>query len=136
MSRKKNIIRYIVIAICTLITLFFLLVAALILLLKYSPITPPPRPDSVPVEAEWHGGPDGGAWIVVEQTDSSNMFYARIFFDHGVIWDEGYYELPNDVHFNDLDDCIVGFDGTNINLKYQNGVRKSARRQKRATNNY
>ncbi len=41
----------------------------------YDPVTPPPKPDSVPMESIWVGGLDGGVFINMKLTESSPVEY-------------------------------------------------------------
>ena len=77
----------------------------------------PERPSSIPAQARWVGGPDGGSWIVIDAY-SSNQVKARIYFDDGELWSSGVY-VPDE-------NCILGdtfpfnrlqsFDGVKVNL--------------------
>lgn len=63
--------------------------------IQTSPMSPPPRPASVPTEAVWAGGADGGAWISCTQKTPDSVYFAcRIYHDpDGSIWAQGTFVL-------------------------------------------
>jgi hypothetical protein len=53
---------------------------------------PPKRPGSVPAEAVWAGGADGGAWILCKEDRSKNL--CSIYNESsGDLWVRGYFVL-------------------------------------------
>lgn len=51
----------------------------------------PPRPASVPAEAFWVGGADGGVFVTLSRAanDPPHTVRARIFYPHGEMWFAG-----------------------------------------------
>jgi len=66
----------------------FLIVCILgLLLISCNAQQPPQRLPNIPKEAKWYGGKDGGCWILVQHTDSMNLFRITTYFDNsGEIW--------------------------------------------------
>lgn len=81
----------------------------------------PERPASVPQEAFWLGGPDGGVFVVIQRSpkDPSHMYQASIFYPHGEIWyagpliAEGNDQLPVDIENREI---FIGWDGETLIL--------------------
>jgi len=48
------------------------------------------RPQNVPADAWWSGGPDGGAWIQLQEVRETD-FTATIFDDGGSTWAAGQF---------------------------------------------
>jgi len=55
-----------------------------------STITPPPRPASVPADAEWAGGGDGGSWILCKHT-TGPAYDCSIYNDSGDLEAQGQF---------------------------------------------
>ena len=53
----------------------------------------PPRPSGLPSDAEWAGGPDGGAWILCGQTTKEPYaaFDCTTFNEDGSVWARGHF---------------------------------------------
>jgi hypothetical protein len=58
----------------------------------------PTRPPSVPSEAVWAGGPDGGAWIVCKwRTKEPLLEYdCQVFSETGSLWSNGTYLMATE----------------------------------------
>ncbi|MCD8042187.1 MAG: hypothetical protein LUH10_03910 [Tannerellaceae bacterium] len=70
-----------------------------------TPCPPPKRPATVPVEAMWNGGCDGGFWLEFV-SDSCNHFRFRIYHD----WDG---ELELDALFAPTTNDVIEMDKNN-----------------------
>jgi len=76
----------------------------------------PARPASVPAEAFWLGGPDGGVWLTLstQPADSGRRAQARVFHQDGSVWYQGPLKLaPDTARAADLTDraLLAGWDG-------------------------
>ena len=73
----------------------FLFSTVLLLILITSACTShsnePQHPPSVPKEAFWLGGSDGGAFVLIHKDprDPPNIYQAQIFYHHGENWYSG-----------------------------------------------
>lgn len=83
----------------------------------------PARPDSVPKDAMWVGGIDGGAWVLLKnkQSNPEYIYYAEIYGDQaGDRWYIGKLEVePHSSATVPLDnpDAFGVWDGDNLLLK-------------------
>lgn len=81
-----------------------------------------PKPSSIPPEAVWYGGQDGGHWMVVKKGNDKNAFYISIYNDFtGEIEKETLFSLSKsccDLGFN-IDSIykhINAYDGERVLL--------------------
>jgi hypothetical protein len=85
--------------------------------------SPPNRPKTVPSQAMWIGGVDGGAWVVMSKPADQlpHIYYAEIYGDQaGDKWYIGRLELQpaNDPVLDMTDPETFGvWDGDNLQLK-------------------
>jgi hypothetical protein len=83
----------------------------------------PSKPDSVPDNALWIGGADGGAWILISKPEdqADHIYHAEIYGDQaGEPWYIGLLELSNRTNTNvPLNDPEVFgiWDGDALSLK-------------------
>lgn len=84
---------------------------------------PPKRKSNVPNEAQWYGGKDGGAWILINSTDFSNQYEVVVYFDSdGSIWSNGLYKVcrycqEDSMKVEEIRNNISTFDGESVILK-------------------
>lgn len=97
------------------------------------PIQPPERPASVPFNAIWAGGPDGGSWILCERDPDPirSTYRCSIFHDFtGELVASGLYEAKgSDIDTIDFDKELAGFDGDVIHLRDHSTLRPIASQQ-------
>jgi hypothetical protein len=76
------------------------------------------RPSSVPKDAIWKGGADGGCWILFNSI-TSNTLNLVIYYQDGGIWEQGIYKkIGNcDIPVNEVENSIVGFNGQELIFK-------------------
>jgi hypothetical protein len=73
------------------------------------------KPTTVPKDAIWKGGVDGGCWILFGLITNSSI-EATIFDESGEVWDRGIFkkhgncQIPKEV----LPEKIEGFDGKSL----------------------
>lgn len=85
--------------------------------------SPPSRPNTVPQQAMWIGGLDGGAWVVVSKPADQppHIYYGEIYGDQaGDKWYVGRLELqPANGPVLDMDnpETFSVWDGDNLLLK-------------------
>lgn len=80
----------------------------------------PSKPQKVPLEAFWVGGPDGGVWIDLHEVRADGLS-ATIYHETGVVWASGHFvahgSVPAEAPAKSwLKDNISFFDGTDIFL--------------------
>ncbi len=88
----------------------------------------PPRPASIPKEAFWVGGSDGGVFVVLSQqpSDPAHQYRTKIFRQHGEVWYEGPLFLePRQPSHLDLSDRkqFIGWDGEALLLQGSRALR-------------
>lgn len=92
----------------------------------------PARPTSVPNEATWVGGEDGGAWVLCANADgtSSGEYECKVYAEMGALWKSGKVTLQ-DYHWDPKEKKAIfttpkhipeslhyyGFDGQQIFLE-------------------
>lgn len=88
----------------------------------------PKRLENIPLEAQWYGGADGGAWITVQESEMTNTFTIKIYNEfNGSLWTEGLFKISDNCSNKlftkeDITKNINAFDGTRIFLtQSQNG---------------
>lgn len=80
----------------------------------------PDKPKGIPVESFWVGGPDGGVFLFLKERESSQGYYAEVFYQSGDLAYKGGLKLkPNDKpNVNLLDESyFLSWDGDRIYLK-------------------
>ena len=87
------------------------------------------RHSSIPIEAIWYGGADGGVWAVIKQNDTLNNFNVLVFneFD-GSLLESGVYKINQNcfdmvLNVKNLQELIIGFDGTSFILSNERNGR-------------
>jgi hypothetical protein len=92
------------------------LIGATVLACRPAPVTAPARPPTVPADAVWAGGPDGGAWIRCEKRPAD--YLCAVYDDSiGAQWARGRFVLqggPSTGPGGSLE--FSGFDGESIHL--------------------
>ena len=73
------------------------------------------KPATVPKNAIWKGGVDGGCWILFGKI-SENTIEATIFDENGDVWDKGIFKKYGNCKISKdiLKDKIDGFDGESL----------------------
>lgn len=94
-----------------------------LLILGCSAQQPPDKLPNIPEGAKWYGGSEGGCWLLVEKTDSVNIFDITIYFDNtGEIWEKGNYKIVPKINTSVVTDSLTkyieGFDGVTIHTKF------------------
>ena len=102
------------IAICSMLSLLVLLGLSIVTYQGYS--TEPERHASVPKEAFWLGGTDGGVFVLINKNvkDPLPIYQGTIFYPQGEIWYQGPLIVePHDQPNIDLKnrDIFTGWDG-------------------------
>jgi hypothetical protein len=78
---------------------------------------PPTRPASVPAEAFWVGGLDGGVFVLIERTsDGRGRFAGKIYHPDGELWYAGpLVPAPRDASIDPTQhDQFAGWDGQRL----------------------
>lgn len=84
--------------------------------------TAPERHSSIPNEAIWYGGSDGGSWVIVNEGDSTNTFKIKVYNEsNGSLWTDGVFTISENcsntiLSVEDVRRSINGFDGKNLIL--------------------
>lgn len=102
-----------------LLFLFTCILVGMYMYISYamSKVVIPERMPGIPETAQWHGGPDGGAWIDIDTTKVPNQFHIRCYFDStGALWEDGIFMLDSltvqeNYSVQKLHDIITGFGG-------------------------
>jgi hypothetical protein len=79
----------------------------------------PPRPNSIPKDAVWRGGPDGGSWFKCDSAKADSSFYwMSVYFESdGEVWVRGSFSLEGTwILPESLAQRISCYDGTSIFL--------------------
>lgn len=87
-----------------------------------TPVDAPPKPDNVPANTIWSGGPDGGVFLLVSKNkdNSSDLYHGQIYNDQ-----TGELEYSGDLKINDNSRVIAnltdpatyaGWDGSRLYL--------------------
>lgn len=85
----------------------------------------PDKPTTVPENAIWVGGLDGGVWLKIDKVISSNTIKAEIYFESGRKRASGIFKsddcFPDDIQLSvDLLYEWANFsDGVSINFRYE-----------------
>jgi len=76
-------------------------------------IAPPAKPNSVPENAFWVGGHEGGVFVLVSKNKSEVTYYGTIYFDaNGDVWYQGKFKYTGDSPFDVTDKSMyTGWDG-------------------------
>jgi hypothetical protein len=92
----------------------------------------PPKPASVPDQAFWSGGKDGGQWYLIDSLDSNaKTIHCKIYSDHnGEMIDNNLFRLhcyltESKINWKHLEDEIDSYDGEYILLKTKDADEKS-----------
>lgn len=87
-------------------------------------VSPPERPRGVPLDAEWHGGADGGAWYKVDSAPEVNHFMLEVYHDYdGHVWAKGEFRLHEGCLINralsvrEVRASINSWSGSSVSLK-------------------
>jgi hypothetical protein len=86
---------------------------------KVSKVQAPQRPDSVPKDAFWSGGPDGGSWFRCDSFQiDSGLYWLSIYNEgDGQIWEKGPFVLKGKpISPDSLGRVIAGYDGDRVHL--------------------
>lgn len=102
---------------------FFILYVLVLLIIACNAQQPPQRLSNIQKAAKWYGGRDGGCWILVQRTDTINLFIITAYFDNsGEIWEKGSYTIEPKVNHvivaDSLMNYIEGFDGVTIHTNF------------------
>ena len=73
------------------------------------------KPSSVPKDAIWKGGDDGGCWVLFSKV-SENAIEATIFYENGEVWEKGIFKKQGNCQISKdiLTKEIEGFDGESL----------------------
>jgi hypothetical protein len=95
-----------------------LLITLLMGMVACRKVEPPARPASVPAEAVWAGGADGGSWILCSVDAENNVNRCTIYNDNsGEIELQGDFTLRGESRAARVEELsYVGFDGSVIGL--------------------
>ncbi len=120
--RSEKVIVLLVVIVLLAIAWFsgYLPVAIVVILESISDPVPPIRPPTVPQEAIWAGGFDGGVFIDCEgATGGKSCYDCVIYFDHsGEIWMRDIYCLDTGaIALDSLRSVYSGFNGYEMALK-------------------
>lgn len=115
MKRETKIIGVLGITLLIGIAIYFLVITN-------NSATAPERHSSIPQEAIWYGGPDGGTWVIVNEGDSINTFKIKVYNEsNGSLWADGVFTISENcsdtvLRVEDVRKLIEGFDGKNLIL--------------------
>lgn len=109
---KRPIIVVLVVTVAVLVT------AVSIFYLVSDIVQPVERPSSVPVEAVWTGGAEGGSWIRCSLAEAKGTYRCSIYSETGTLLDEGLFALSREsfVSLEDLISSLNAYDGKHILL--------------------
>lgn len=90
------------------------------------------KPNSVPSEAKWIGGVDGGVWVQTKEKIQDGQYLIIVYSDAGKLWVQDTFkiekrcqtELPDSI---DIIDLMSGFDGKDILLKIRTSANENCR---------
>ena len=86
----------------------------------------PEKPDTVPDEAKWVGGLDGGVWLQINEVISNNSILANVYFESGNERDKGLFVaedcFPDDILITKkfLYESANSYDGVRLSFKHNN----------------
>jgi hypothetical protein len=82
------------------------------------PVQPVERPSSVPAEAVWAGGADGGSWIGCTLAEAKGTYRCSIYSEKGTLLKEGFFALSGEAaaYVEDPKNSINAYDGKHILL--------------------
>ena len=112
-------------AISLFVFLIIIFVLFFIIDLKKNELTPPQRHQSIPKDAVWAGGVDGGFWFKVIELKKNNVLRIIIYHDFtGEIEIDSYFILKPNRSFDyfknkDIYKLISHFNGNDIVLKFK-----------------
>lgn len=88
------------------------------------PAQPPEKPSSVPDEAIWVGGADGGVFVKLSETARNDLYTGSIYRGHsGEVWYQGRFEYTGDEAFDpDKPSNYESWDGTVLHLNNQESL--------------
>lgn len=79
----------------------------------------PPRPATLPREAFWIGGADGGAFVRLAKAKTAGEYAGAVYREDGSVWYEGRFVLepPNAASVEPGEQAdFTGWDGTQLLL--------------------
>lgn len=73
------------------------------------------KPKSLPKEAIWKGGADGGCWFLFKSSTNTNI-EVIVYHENGEVWQKGFFVKSGDCNIqpNKIIDEVTGFDGEKI----------------------
>jgi hypothetical protein len=76
------------------------------------------KPTTVPQNAIWKGGVDGGCWILFKSVTIEKLNLV-IFYEDGGVWEQGIYKKVGncDIPENEIMSSIIGFNGQELIFK-------------------
>ena len=92
------------------------------------PATTLERPETVPVNAIWVGGMEGGVYVLLAKPADreKHIYTGTIFYENGEPWYRGEMALsPADASFTDIDreESYVGWDGETLYLSGERSLK-------------
>lgn len=81
--------------------------------LQEVPITPPARPEAVPEQAFWVGGPEGGVFIQISKNQNIEAYFGTVYFEtNGETWYQGPFQYTGSSPFDVTSkSSYTGWDG-------------------------